>query len=135
MKKTIRLNSILGWLAAHAAIVVLFSGCATPPERSYNADFGVSLPTAPTYYIHDESDGVFKITVSQGRPSSGAERVMNVKEAASAIAKAESQRLGWEKWELNYIREENQGWMHMVVAEVKRIKYIAPALPQAGGKP
>ena len=135
MKKTLRLNSILGWLAANAAIVVLFSGCATPPEHSYNADFGQSLPTKPTYYIENVDAEHFKITVHQGTPSSGAERVMNVKEAASAIAKAESQRLGWEKWELNYIREENQGWMHMVVAEVKRIKYIAPALPQSGGKP
>ncbi len=135
MKKNIRLNEFLGWLVAPVAALVLLGGCATPPERSYNSDFGATLPTAPTYSIHDETDGRFKITVNQGKPSSGAERILNVKEAASAIANAQSQKLGWEKWELNYIYEDNQGWMHVVVAEVKRIKYIAPTFPQADGKP
>jgi len=83
------------------------------------------------YYIYDENDQHFRINVHQGTPSNGAERVLNVKEAASTIAKAESQRLGWEKWQLNYIQERNQGWMHVVVAEVTREKYVAPTFPGA----
>jgi hypothetical protein len=57
----------------------------------------------------------------------------NLKEAATDIAKAESNRLGWEKWQLDYIREYNQGRMHIVVAEVTREKYPAPTFPGAGG--
>ena len=131
MKKTIRPGWMLCLLAINAAIAVLLSGCATQEEHSYNADFGEALPVKPMYYIHDENDQRFRITVTQGTPSNGAERVLNVKEAASVIAKAESKRLGWEKWDLNYIREDNQGWMHVVVAEVTHIKYVAPTFPGA----
>jgi len=131
MKKTIRPGWTLCLLAINAAALVLFSGCATQQEHSFNSDFGAALPVQPMYYIYDENDQHFRINVHQGTPSNGAERVLNVKEAASTIAKAESQRLGWEKWQLNYIQERNQGWMHVVVAEVTREKYVAPTFPGA----
>ncbi len=98
-------------------------------------DFGAQLPVKPMYYIHDEDAVHFRITVHQGVNSTGVERVANLKEAASDIAKAESKRLGWEKWQLDYISEHEQGWMHVVVAEVTRVKYIAPSFPQSGGNP
>jgi hypothetical protein len=131
IKKTIHLRWASWLLAIKAAGAVFFSGCASPKEHSFNADFGETLPAQPMYFIQDENDRHFIITVQQGTPSAGAERIINIKEAASAIAKAESQRLGWEKWQLNYIQERNQGWMHVVVAEVTHEKYTAPTFPQA----
>ncbi len=135
MKKIIRLRWTLWLLSINAAIAVLANGCAAPEQHSFNHDFGEQLPVNPMYYIHDEDATHFRITVHQGTPSKQVERVTNIKEAASTIAKAESQRLGWEKWQLNYIQEHDQGWMHVVVAEVTREKYIAPTFPQAGGNP
>jgi hypothetical protein len=120
MKKTNRLRWTLGLLSINTAIVILFSGCATPQQHSFNSDYNESLPAQPMYYIYDESDRHFRINVHQGTPSAGAERTIDVKEAASTIAKAESQKRGWEKWQLNYIQERNQGWMHIVIAEVSR---------------
>jgi hypothetical protein len=135
MKKITRLRWTLWLLSINAAIAILANGCTAPEQHSFNHDFGEQLPVNPMYYIHDEDATHFRITVHQGTPSTGAERVINVKDAASTIAKAESQRLGWEKWQLNYIQERDQGWMHIVVAEVTREKYIAPTFPQAGGNP
>ena len=140
MKRTIRLRWTLWLLTINAAIALLFSGCATPPEHSFNGDFGEQLPVKPMYYIQDRDATHYTITVHQGTPSTGAERVLNVKEAASTIANAESRRRGWEKWQLDYIRQGNQGWMYVVVAEVTRQKYVAPTFPGAnanspGGNP
>jgi hypothetical protein len=120
MKKTTRLHWTLSLLSINMAVVVLFSGCATPPTHSFNSDFNESLPTQPMYYIYDEDARHFRINVHQGTPSTGAEHVIDVKAAASTIAKAESQKRGWEKWQLNYIQERNRGWMRIVVAEVTR---------------
>jgi hypothetical protein len=108
------------WLSISATVALLLSGCATSKEHSFNADFGEKLPTRPTYAIQDKDANHYTITVHQGSPSYGAERVINVKEAASTVAKAESKRRGWEKWQLDYIQERDLGWMHIVIAEVKR---------------
>ena len=120
MKKFIRLTWVPGMLLASAAAVVLSSGCASPAQHSFNQDYHDNLPVNPMYSIHDEDGNRFFITVRQGTPSDGAERVINVKEAATTVAKAECQRLGWDKWDLNYIQERNQGWMHVVIAKVTR---------------
>lgn len=114
-----------------AATAIFLSGCATPDEHSFNTDYGQFLVTAPKYYIEDESDDHFKIVVHQGKPSEGAERVLDVKSAATDIAKSEALRLGWERWQLNYIQEKDQGWMHVVVAKVRREPYAEPAVPQS----
>jgi hypothetical protein len=135
MKNTIQLRWTPWLLAINAAIAILAAGCAAPEEHSFNQDFGAQLPVKPMYSIHDEDAVHFRITVHQGVNSTGVERVANLKEAASDIAKAESKRLGWEKWQLDYISEHEQGWMHVVVAEVTRVKYIAPTFPQSGGNP
>ena len=119
MKSSIRLRWTQWLLPINVAAVILFSGCATP-EHSFNSDYNENLPVNPMYYIHDETADRFLITVNQGTPSNGAERVTNVKEAATTVAQAECKRLGWEKWDLNYIQERNQGWMHVVIAEVTR---------------
>lgn len=120
MIKPIRLRWAIWLLAINAGFAILFSGCSTP-EHSFNHDFNENFPVHPNYYIHDEDTNRFFITVSQGTPSEGAERVINVKEAATIVAKAECKRLGWgEKWDMNYIDERNQGWMHVVIVEVKR---------------
>jgi len=43
-----------------------------------------------------------------------------VKEVASDVAKTEAKRRGWQNWDLGYIQERDQGWMHVVIAEVTR---------------
>ncbi len=135
MRKTIQPVWTMLLLSINAAILVLFSGCTTPPERSFNNDFGMQLPTQPMYYIKDEDDKHFRICVHQGVPSNGEERIDNVKTAASAIAQSECKRLGWERWQMNYIKEGNQGWMYEVVADVMREQYIPPALTQTNSSP
>jgi hypothetical protein len=131
MKKTIRIRWTPWLLSINAAIAVLMSGCATSNEHSFNHDFGENLPTSPNYYIEDENAQHFKITVQQGTPSDGAERLLDVKKAAPVIAQAECQRLGWKKWDLGYIQERNQGWMHIVIADVTREPYNAPTFPES----
>jgi hypothetical protein len=120
MKRTVQPRWFPWLLPVNVAVLVLLGGCASPQEHSFNSDFNESQPTQPMYYIYDEDAQHFRINVHQGTPSTGAERYIDVKEAASTIAKAESQKRGWEKWQLNYIQERNQGWMHVVVAEVTR---------------
>ena len=120
IKKPIRLRWSLCLLSINAAVAILLSGCATSNEHSFNNDFNEKLPTKPMYVIEDKDANHYTITVHQGMPSTGAERVIDVKEAASTVATSESHRRGWEKWQVNYIQERNQGWMRVVVAEVKR---------------
>ena len=135
MKKTIRRCGTFWLLAISAAGAVLFSGCATQKEHSFNDDFGEDLPTKPMYYIRDEDTSHFTFVVHQGKPSTGAERVINVKQAASAIAKAESDRLGWKQWKLDYIQQTDKGWMHVVIVKVTHENYGDPTFPKASDNP
>jgi hypothetical protein len=48
------------------------------------------------------------------------ERVVYVKEVASTVAATEAKRRGWQNWNLDYIQERDQGWMHIVIADVTR---------------
>ena len=128
--RNVNLLRVSPWLISINAAVVLFAaGCATPEEHSFNQDYGQFLVTDPKYYIEDETSDHFKIVVHQGKPSNGAERVLDVKTAAPDIAKGEAMRLGWERWQLDYIDEKDQGWMHVVVAKVTRKPYAEPAVP------
>jgi hypothetical protein len=120
MKKTSQLSRAACLLPITAAIAVLCNGCATSSEHSFNHDFNDNLPVNPTYRIHDEDGNRFLITVDQGSPSKEADRVNDLKVAATTVAKTECQRLGWKRWDLNYIQERDQGWMHIVIAEVTR---------------
>jgi hypothetical protein len=120
MKKPIQLPGAVWSLSIYAAIAVWFAGCATPERRSFNQEFNDHLPVNPQFYIHDQDANHFLITVEQGSPSTGAERVVDVKQAATTVAKAECRKLGWDKWDLNYLQERDQGWMHIVIADVTR---------------
>ncbi len=120
MNITNRLLRILGLLLINAAIAVFFSGCSTPDQHSFNADYNENLLTKPVYFIEDREATSFTVTVKEGTRSDGPERITDVKAAASTVAKAECQKLGWEKWDLNYIEDHNRGWMHVVVAKVTR---------------
>jgi hypothetical protein len=111
---------MLRLLLLNAALVVLAAGCATNNERSYNQDYNQNLPTSPKYLIENVDDTHFKITVHQGSPMPGTERITFVKEVASTVAASEARRRGWQNWDLNYIQERNQGWMHIVIAVVTR---------------
>jgi hypothetical protein len=136
MKNTKRSHAKSWWLAISATVItILLAGCATAPEHSFNDDFGENLTTQPKYSIQNEDAGRFTITVHQGTPSTGAERLLDVKQAATAIAAAEARRRGWERWQLNYIQEQNQGWMHIVIGEVTRVKYVKPTFPGAASSP
>jgi hypothetical protein len=107
-------------LLANAALVVLAAGCATHEEHSYNQDYNQNLPTAPKYYIQNIDDSRFKVTVHQGSPMPGTQRDLSVKQVASTVAETEAKNRGWKNWDINYIQERDQGWMHIVVAEVTR---------------
>ena len=118
--KTNRIRRTLRLLLVNAALVVLAAGCATQNERSYNQDFNQNLPTSPNYTIENVDDTHFQVTVHQGSPLPGTQRVIYVKEAASAVAATEAKRRGWQNWDLGYIQERDQGWMHIVIADVTR---------------
>jgi hypothetical protein len=126
MKNSITSNTTLGLLAMGAGILVLFSGCSTPDQYSYNEEYHENLLTRPQYYIKDEGDRHFTIVVHQGSPSTEANRVTDLKQAATQVANTETARLGWDKWHLDYIQERDQGWMHIVIAKVTREVYVPP---------
>ena len=120
MNKNLRLLRAHCLLPINLAAAIVFSGCSTPDQHSFNGDYNENLLTKPVYFIQDKEATSFTITVKEGTPSEGPERVTDVKEAAATVAKAECQKLGWEKWDLNYIEDHNRGWMHVVVAKVTR---------------
>jgi hypothetical protein len=111
--------------------MVFAAGCATEEEQSFNQNYNQNLPTSPKYIVKDVSDDEFKVEVHQGSPEPGPDRVTYVKQAASVVARDEARRRGWGDWQLDYIDERDQGWMHIVVAEVKEKPAIrmTPALP------
>jgi hypothetical protein len=43
-----------------------------------------------------------------------------VKEVATTVAASEAKRRGWQNWNLDYIQERDEGWMHIVIADVGR---------------
>jgi len=112
------------WLSLlSATFVFLAAGCATP-TKSFNRDFGENFPPEPKYAVDNMDDTHFKVRVLQGRPmpEQHAVCVEYMKEAATTIANAEGKRRGWQEWQLNYIQERDQGWMHVLVAVVIRTK-------------
>jgi hypothetical protein len=115
-----KINRLLLLLLLNLALVVLVTGCATPTGRSYNQDFNQNLPGSPNYIVANIDDTHFKVTVEQGSPISGQGRVIYVRQAASIVAASEAKSRGWDKWDLNYIQERDQGWMHIVIGEVTR---------------
>jgi hypothetical protein len=118
--KTNRTRRTLRLLLVNAALVVLAAGCATQNERSYNQDFNQNLPTSPNYTIENVDDTHFQVIVHQGSPLPGTQRIIFVKQVASTVAATEAKRRGWQNWDLGYIQERDQGWMHIVIADVTR---------------
>ena len=115
-------NRLLGFLLA-AAVALLAGGCATP-TRSFNKDFNENFPPQPNYAVDNMNDTHFKVRVFQGTPmpEQYTACVEYMKSAAQKIADAEGQRRGWQEWQLNYIQQRDQGWMHVLVAVVTRTK-------------
>jgi len=118
--KTNQFRGTLRLLLFSATLVVLAAGCATQHERSYNQDFNQNLPTSPNYTIENVDATHFRVTVHQGSPSPGTQRIIYVKEVASTVAATEAKRRGWQNWDLDYIQERDKGWMHIVIADVTR---------------
>lgn len=118
--KTNPLRWTLRLLLVNVTLAVLAVGCATHDERSYNQDFNQNLPTSPKYTIENVDDTHFQVTVHQGSPLTGTQRIIYVKEVASTVAAIEAKRRGWQNWDLDYIQERDQGWMHIVIADVTR---------------
>jgi hypothetical protein len=112
---------MLGLLFLSVIVGFLAAGCATP-TNSFNKDFNENSPVEPRYVIDNVNDHEFKIRVFQGSPMTGPQRIVYMKEAASAISDSEAKRRGWEEWQLNYIQERDQGWEHILVGEVIRQK-------------
>ena len=113
-------NKPLCLLLVNAALVVLATGCATHETHSYNQDYNQNLPTAPKYFIENINDHQFKVTVHQGSPLPGTQRDLSVKEVTATVAETEAKNRGWKNWDINYIQERDQGWMHVVIADVTR---------------
>jgi hypothetical protein len=103
-----------------ATLVVFATGCSTPNERSFNQDFHQNLPTSPNYAIENINDTDFHVIVHQGTALKGTDRIIYVKQVASAVAESETKSRGWKNYDLNYVQEYDQGWMHVVVADVTR---------------
>jgi hypothetical protein len=118
--KTNPLRRTLRLLLLNAAFAVLAAGCATHNMKSYNQDFHQNLPTSPNYAIENVDDTHFQVAVHQGSPLAGMERIIYVKDVASTVAATEAKRRGWQNWNLDYIQERDQGWMHIVIADVTR---------------
>jgi hypothetical protein len=127
-----RFSRMLRLLMLNFGAALFAAGCATQNERSYNQDFNQNLPVAPTYSIQDGNDHHFTVTVHQGSPLQGTQRIIYLKGAASAIVEAEAKRRGWQNWDLNYIQDRDQGWMHVLVVDVTRKNAIqmTPAPPR-----
>jgi len=71
-------------------------GCASQEQHSFNDDYNQPLPTAPKHYIIAKGTNPFKLTLSQGKPSAGQERVFDLKVAANTIAGHEGTNRGWQ---------------------------------------
>ncbi len=114
----------LFWLPLLSVILMfLLPGCATP-TRSFNQDYNEDYPPQPRYVIDQMDDTRFKIRLYQGTPMPDQLPVAvdYMKQAVWVIANTEGRRRGWQRWEVNYIQERNQGWMHVLVAVVIRDK-------------
>ena len=118
--KTNPLRWTLRLLLLNATLALLATGCATSNEGSFNKDFHQNLPTSPNYAIENVNDTDFHVIVHQGTALKGTDRVIYVKQVASAVAENEAKNRGWKNYDLNYIQEYDQGWMHVVVADITR---------------
>lgn len=118
--KTIHRLRLFCFFTCTAALAFFSSGCATPEMHSFNDDFNQHFTTAPKYHIKDMDANRFKVIVEQGKSSRGAERIIESKRACSSVAETEARRRNWASWDLNYVTERDQGWMHIVKAEVTR---------------
>ncbi len=107
------------WLSVNAAFALLAGGCATEEEQSFNDTFNQNLAVAPKYAIEDVHDDHFKIRMHQGSPLDDPSRVTSLKNAMTIVAQDECRRRGWANWDVNYIQERDQGWMHVLVADVR----------------
>jgi hypothetical protein len=124
MKTDLRKITCQPWLhrllLAGVVLIMSGAGCATHNERSYNQDFGQTLPAAPKYSLENIDDNHFKLILHQGSPDAGPGRVSDMKSAAPVIAGTEARHRGWAGWQVDYIQERDQGWMHVLIAEVTR---------------
>ena len=102
------------------ALALFAAGCATHEQHSFNKDFNQSMPTSPNYYIEDVDASHFKVIATQGSPAQGSDRIIYVKQAATAVAASEAKHRGWSAWDLNYISDRDRGWMREVITEVTR---------------
>jgi hypothetical protein len=132
--KTKQLRWTARLLLLNAALVVVATGCATRMQGSYNQDFNQNLPIAPQYAIENVDDAHFQVIIHQGSPLQGPERISYMKEAATGVARDEAKRRGWQNWDLEYIQERDQGWMHIVIVEVTR-ENAAARLPADTNNP
>jgi hypothetical protein len=130
---TLRLLLLNATLAA--TFMVFATGCATPNEKSYNQEFNQNIPTSPNYTIENVNDSCFKVEVHQGSPLPGQECIIYVKKVASAVAESEAKNRGWKNWDLNYIQERDQGWMHVVIADVTRKNPVETTPAQPSNNP
>lgn len=88
------------------------------------------MPVAPKYSIEDLGPDHFKIHIRQSSPMNGPSRITYLKQATTIVAESESRHRGWENWKTDYIHETDDGWMHVLVAEVSREPGVRMNPPQ-----
>ncbi len=133
--KTNLFSRLTGLFYLTVALAIFAFGCATQKQHSFNADYNQQLTTAPNYFIEDVNANCFTVTASQGRPSSGAERIIDVKRAVTTVAETEAKRRDWGNWQVDYISERNDGWMHVVKARVVRESAVEYKADQPAKQP
>ena len=116
-------NRLLWFALLSVTLMLLVPGCATP-TNSFNHDYNENFPPQPNYAIDKMDDTHFKIRLFQGvtTPEQRPVTVNYMKKAVWIIANDEAKRRGWQQWEVNYIDERDQGWMHVLIAVVIRDK-------------
>ncbi len=113
----IQQNFLLVLLLCVASI--LFSGCASTygekDLRSFEDDYGRSMPTSPQYKLEELSGERYSLTVHQGSPlfSPGYVRAEYLWQAATTIARDTCSSAGKEVVDSNLTRAGDSGWVHL----------------------
>lgn len=100
-------------------VMTLLSSCASTYGekglRSFENDYGRSLPTSPRYKLEDISNGMYALTVHQGSPliSPGDVRAEYLSQAARVIAIDTCGRMQKEVVSSNIAQAGDRGWVHL----------------------
>jgi len=120
------LTLILSWL-----MFVFLGGCASTygekDLRSFESDYGRSIPTSPQYKLENLTGDTYSLTVHQGSPlmSAGYVRAEFLLQAATTIARDTCSRAGKRVSDSNMTRAGDSGWVHLQGTFTCGVKEVA----------